>query len=1263
MTSPGAEAGEALQPYLPRLIRYWDEDAPGQLHRSVDGSMVFVDISGFTKMSERLARHGNVGAEEVTEVIDSTFGRLLPSAYTYGANLLKFGGDALLLLFTGDGHHLRAAAAAHAMRAELRQIGGFQTTAGKVALRMSVGVHSGAFDFFLVGESHREMIVAGPAATRTVEMEGAASAAQILISPETAALLPGASVGAAHGPGYLLRRAPPVEELGFRAASSPPVDLEQFVPRGLRQTLLSGAINPEHRPAAIAFIHYGGFDRLLEESRERSAAVLDELVGVVQESADSHGVAFLATDIAPDGGKIILTAGVPDTVGNNEEQMLLAARDIRDRAPSDLPLHIGINWGYVFSGTVGPAYRRTYTVMGDAVNLAARLMAKAPTGEIYTTRDVLDGSRTTFQVLAPEPFYVKGKKAPIQAFSVGEPEGSRDREQVSLPLIGRDEELEALTGAWASASESRGRVFEIAAEVGMGKTRLLQELLATSRPERIVRAECRLYQAATPYFPFRTLLRTAWGLDDPNPASTEAGLAGLVRSKAPELEPWLALVGIPLGLDIAESPEVAELDDQFRPARTLAAVGALLEATSDEPTLFVLEDTHWMDDASRELLAGLISGIERLPWLFVLTRRPGEQGFLAPATPVVTHVELQPLDIEQATDLIQRATVGSPLLPSQVDTLARRAEGSPLFLLELLHALRTEGDVDRLPQSVEGLIAARVDKLPPADRNLLRRLAVLGAGFRLEHTASVLGSSERDPRWQARALRRLGEFLSIDNTGWIQFRHILIRDVAYEGLPFKTRRELHALVGDAICQSAGDQPEAQAELLSVHYSQARRWSEAWRYSRAAGNGAKEIYANLEAATFYRRALATSRHLGSLAPDEIADVSEALGDVLELAGLFEESVGAFRRATRLVSEDPIRRADLLLKRARARARTGAYTTAFRELSIGRRIVTEVGSKEALGATARLNALNAQIRQLQEHPQTALRLAKQAMVEAESSGEQEALARSYQVLDAAYNMLGQPSKAVYSERALEIYEKLGDLPGVADITNNLGGQAYFEGRWEDSLRFYSRAQDAFVRAGNEPAAATSGANIGEVLVSQGRLEEAEEVLVEAVRVLRAHNLVGDAIFAEIQLARLRLLQAEVGAMETLRALRTEATETGQIQSAIEAAILIAWGLMNGGEPQAALDTLAEAERGSGGEAELFGCSLARMRAQALAKLGRTDEARAAVEAGLALAREQGLPYEEALLQITEAELTEDPQTRKELLEEAEGLLQQLGVVRTA
>lgn len=1255
---------DVLQPYVARLVRYWDEETPGSLHRPVEGSMALVDISGFTRMSERLARHGHVGAEEVTEVIDGTFGRLLPAAYAFGANLLKFGGDAQLLLFTGEDHHLRAAAAAHAMRAELRRIEGFATNAGNVALRMSVGVHSGTFDFFLVGGSHRELIVAGPAATRTVQMEAAASAAQILLSPETAQLLPRSSLGVQCGPGVLLRRAPEVEEFGFRAAESPVVDLEQFVPRGLRQTLLSGSIDPEHRPAAVAFLRYVGFDRLVRVDPTNAADVLDDLVRSVQRFADSHGVTFLATDIAQDGGKIILTAGVPDTAGNNEEQMLLALGEIRNCAPEGVALRIGVNSGYVFAGAVGPGYRRTYTIMGDAVNLAARIMEKAPTGEVYATREVLDGSRTTFQVSAPEPFSVKGKAEPVHAFSVGKPQGRRSSQPVTAtPLVGRDEELAILSRAWADAREGRGSVVEITAGVGMGKSRLVHELLAAAQPERVVAVECRLYRTTTPYFPFRALLREAWGLDDGDPAATGAALTELIGTRAPDLEPWLALIGTPLGLALPESPQVAELDDQFRPSRTHSAVSALLRATNDHPTMFLIDGTQWMDEASRDLLNTLIAEIEPLPWLIILSRQPGDDGFVATEHPHVRRIDLPPLDLDHARVLLERATTGVPLLSSQAETLAARAEGNPLFLLELLHALRAGAAVDYLPQSVEGLIAARIDTLAPTDRNLVRRLAVLGTGFRQEHTPAVLGRSAEDPGWLVTTLRRLGDFLSVETGGWVRFQHSLIRDVAYEGLPFKTRQELHAQVGDAIRASSFDRSSGQVELLSVHYSEAHRWPEAWDFSRQAGDGAKEIYANLEAATFYRRALNASRHVSGLPPVELADVAEALGDVLEQAGLFAESVDAFRQAGRLVRDDPIRSADVLLKRARARARTGAYVTAYRDLTIGRRLVAEIGSSEALGATARLNALNAQIRQLQQHMPAAVRLAEQAMVEAQASGEREALARSYQVLDAAYVMLGQSAKAVYGERALAIYDELGDLTGTAVVTNNLGGQAYFEGKWKEAVNFYARAQDAFTRAGNESEAAACGANIGEVLVSQGRLEEAERVLVPSVRVLRAHGLVDTAIFAEIQLARLNLLRGDDGAMDRLSAIRGEAIRTGQVQSAIEAAMLIAFGLITEGRPQEALDTLAETERGWGGEAELYGSMLARTRAQALAELGRTGEARDAVAVGLAKAREQGLTFEVAQLRLIEARFIEDAATAQLVRAEAEDLFRELGVVDTA
>ncbi|HET9672032.1 MAG TPA: adenylate/guanylate cyclase domain-containing protein, partial [Actinomycetota bacterium] len=200
------DASVVLRPYVPRLLTQWLAEAPGTSVRELEGSVVFVDISGFTSMSERLASRGRVGAEEVTDVLGAVFSRLLGIAYGNGGGLIKFGGDALLLLFTGTDHPGKAARAAVGMRRTLRDIGKIDTSAGKVGLRMSVGIHTGRFDFFLVGDSHKELIVTGPAASRTVTMESTASAGEILVSPETAAALEPRTLGQPKGEGILLKR-------------------------------------------------------------------------------------------------------------------------------------------------------------------------------------------------------------------------------------------------------------------------------------------------------------------------------------------------------------------------------------------------------------------------------------------------------------------------------------------------------------------------------------------------------------------------------------------------------------------------------------------------------------------------------------------------------------------------------------------------------------------------------------------------------------------------------------------------------------------------------------------------------------------------------------------------------------------------------------------------------------------------------------------------------------------------------------------------
>ena len=179
---PSGPGYRTFAPYLPRLVVDWVGTTPELQHRSVDGTLVFVDISGFTKLSEGLAVHGKIGAEELAAIINECFVGLLAVAYADGAQLLKFGGDALLLLFSGPENERRACRAAFAMRRHLRATGKLNVLGQRVTLRMSIGLNSGQFDMFLVGRSHRELVVTGPAASTTVSMESTATAGEILVS-------------------------------------------------------------------------------------------------------------------------------------------------------------------------------------------------------------------------------------------------------------------------------------------------------------------------------------------------------------------------------------------------------------------------------------------------------------------------------------------------------------------------------------------------------------------------------------------------------------------------------------------------------------------------------------------------------------------------------------------------------------------------------------------------------------------------------------------------------------------------------------------------------------------------------------------------------------------------------------------------------------------------------------------------------------------------------------------------------------------------
>jgi tetratricopeptide (TPR) repeat protein len=403
----------------------------------------------------------------------------------------------------------------------------------------------------------------------------------------------------------------------------------------------------------------------------------------------------------------------------------------------------------------------------------------------------------------------------------------------------------------------------------------------------------------------------------------------------------------------------------------------------------------------------------------------------------------------------------------------------------------------------------------------------------------------------------------------------------------------------------------------------------------AGDRAREIYANHEAAAFYERALQSAARLDWVEPGERVEVLTRRAAVLYEAGRFDEAILGLREATRLSRDDPVVRAGLRQPLARAYQKLGRFSQGLRETAIGLGVVASLDAPEAKQARARLRALRAGILSDLLRPKMTLQVGLQAVAEAEESGELDALARAYTYIDEAYQTLGLRDMAIHEPLALEIFEELEDLAGISLIAINLGVQAYADGDWDKAVAFYTRAQEVSRRSGNDHAAGAAAANLGEVLISRGRLEEAEIVLNEARRVLRAQKDVLFALFAETQLGRLAMERRELdAAVSTLTRVIDEAIESGQPFIAVDASVHLADAHVRRGDPHTALRVIDRGRDMAGEDAALYEVPLDRVQAAALLALGRSEEAAERADAALESARVQRLGYEEALLLLITA-----------------------------
>ncbi len=413
--------------------------------------------------------------------------------------------------------------------------------------------------------------------------------------------------------------------------------------------------------------------------------------------------------------------------------------------------------------------------------------------------------------------------------------------------------------AFTSARGGAGRLIEVVGEAGIGKTRLLEALRDAVAGFQKLHATCEAYTSSIPYVAWRELLREMYefGRDTPD-AAVEERIRAEVATKAPDLAPWLPLLAAVFDVEIAATPEVLELAETNRRTKMHETVARFLEAVVPDKLLVEIDDVHHMDKASAELLAlSDQTASRRGRGSSPSARRPLSTGFEAAESPEVVRIDLKPIAPQDALRLAQLATAQSPLPPHVLDVVAKRSGGNPQFLRDLLRSAIESGGTADLPESAEAATMTRIDTLAPDDRALVRRVAVFGMTFH-PRMLPWLYSEEDGPAPDAAALSRLHELFDEEPDGYLRFRHTLLRDSAYEGLPFKLRRQLHGAVAAHIEEEMDFPEEAGSHAVAALFRSRRIPSGVAICERRPPSARQAIYAYVEAAGLYARALEAGR---------------------------------------------------------------------------------------------------------------------------------------------------------------------------------------------------------------------------------------------------------------------------------------------------------------------------------------------------------------------------------------------------------------------
>ncbi|MBI2763572.1 MAG: AAA family ATPase [Chloroflexi bacterium] len=1145
-----------------------------ELPDRVSGSALFADISGFTPLTEALASElgPERGAEELTVNIGRVFHAVIAELDEFNGDVIYFSGDAVTCWIDGDDGTL-ACAAALAMQAAIERTGTVITPGGtQVQLAMKVAVAVGDARRFVVGDPEIQLIdvLAGRLIDDLAAAEHSAQKGDIILEQSAIERLGDRvtlgerredhETGRVHAvlagllempPRSPVEEPPPLPEDLVRPWLLPPVYERLRTGRGEFLT--------ELRPAIPVFLRFSGIDF---DDDEEAVLKLDEFVRGAQKILSGYGGNVLQLTLGDKGAYLYGVFGSPLAHEDDAARAAASALELRDleKTTAAAEIQIGITRGHLRSGTYGHAMRRTFVCLGDAVNLSARLMSKAPPGQIFVTDEIQAAAGDSFLWERLPDMTVKGKSAPVVAHALqGTLErASRRKLRFELRLVGRKRELATLNAGLADALEHRGRVIGIAAEAGMGKSRLVAEFVRSARRRGIFVAfgEFQAFGTNTSYFAWREVWRRLLRLeDDASEVEQIAQLETEFASIDPSLVPRIPLLDTVLGIEIPDSDLTESFDPKLRKASLEDLLTQALRArAATEPLVIVLEDCHWIDELSRDLLQVLTRAAPALRLVFVLAYRPSDAsggGLGVEGLPNFEEIVLDRLDDADAAEVVaskleQVLGHGEPPSRELVELVTERADGNPLYIEELVsfiagqhidpgdrHAMRGL----QLPDSLHALVLSRIDTVAEDARRSMKVAAVIGRAFEapiLPGAYPELGALD-DVLGHLETLRT-ADLVALDREADLAFlfKHVVTQEVAYQSMPFSVRSMLHGRVGAYIEAHDPEGGGRQLDLLAHHYWLGDDALKKVEYLGRAAASASAGYANAAAIDYYERLIPLLDGI------ERAEAALSLAEVLQLTGEIPRAreivLEARERAASSDDQRTIARCDHSL--AESARRQGRFDEAADRLLAARRrfeaVNDEAGVATALQVTGTVNAQRGNLEAARAAYQEGMRIRERL---GDTAGVA-ALTNNLAIVAQHHGDLGLAREL--GLHALDLYTGLGDRRRICACEINLAWMDAQAGRNEDALRHGEEAIRLAREVGDRLNLAIAQNNLGDALRDLGRLEEAGMAYGAAVEGYRDLGDTGPlmALLEDVAvLATLRSRPADaftlLGAADALRA----------------------------------------------------------------------------------------------------------------------------------